>query len=176
MDLLATDASTRQLAHSVGTTQDAVTVFDPAASVPLVQTSTAVASAKAASMIATPYALEVFLPDPSLPVISIEAGASQRSRAERLAAAAVAFLKSQASPGGRFSSPIKTDADPRNETLQPFTVDQITPVQVKVFPSSALAMKPIAGALFVFLLCCVLGGRLAALRRRTRTPGRALAA
>lgn len=175
MDLLATDASTRELAQRLGVTQDEVTVVDPAASVPIVQTSTAVASAKAASVIATPYALEVFLPDPALPVISIEAGASQRSRAERLAAAAVTFLRSQASPGGRFSSAIKTDADPRSHTLQPFAVDQITPVRVKVFPSSGLAMKPIAGALFVFLLCCILGGRLASLQRRRRPHGRALA-
>jgi hypothetical protein len=176
MDLLATDASTKELAQRLGVTQDEVTVLDPNAAVPIVQTSTAVASAKAASLIATPLALEVFLPDPSLPVISIEAGASQRSRAERLLAAAVAFLKSQASPGGPFSSPIKTDADPRNHNLQPFAVDQVTPVQVKVFPSSAMAMKPIAGALFVFVLCCVLGGRGASLRRRLRPRSRALAA
>lgn len=176
MDLLASDASTREIAQRLGVTQDELTVLDPAASVPIVQTPTAVASAKAAFQIATPYALEVFLPDPSLPVITIEAGASQRSRAEQLLAAAVAFLKSQASSGGRFISPIKTDADPRSHTLQPFTVDQVTPVQVKAFPSSGLAMKPIAGALFVFLLCCVLGGRLASLRRRIRSHGRALAA
>jgi hypothetical protein len=176
MDLLASDASTRAITQRLGATQDELTVVDPSASLPTVQTSTAVASAKAASLLATPYVLEVFLSDPSLPVISIEAGAARRSGAERLAAAAVAFLKSQASPGGRFSSPIRTDADPRSETLQPFTIDQLTPVQVKLFPSSAQSLKPIAGALLVFLMCCAFGGRLASLARRLRPPSRALAA
>src|SRR5581483_3971798 len=62
MDLLATDASTKELAQRLGVTQDEVTVLDPNAAVPSVQTSTALASAKAASLIATPLALEVFLP------------------------------------------------------------------------------------------------------------------
>jgi hypothetical protein len=176
MDLLASDASTRAITQRLGVTQDELTVVDPAASLPLVQTSTAVASAKAASVLATPYVLEVFLPDPSLPVISIEAGAARRSGAQRLAAAAVAFLKSQASPGGRFTSPIRTDADPRSETLQAFTIDQLTPMQTKLFASSPQSLKPIAAALFVFLICCALGGRIASLARRLRSPGRAIAA
>ena len=126
---------------------------------------------------AAPYSLDVFLPDPTLPVISIEAGAPQRSGAERLATAAVAILKSQASPGGRFSSLIPTDADARSRTLQPFAIDQVAPVRVIVFPGSTLSLKAIAGALSVFLLWCVLGSWIASrLARRLRHRGRALAA
>ena len=110
-------------------------------------------------------------------MISIEAGAPQPSGAERLAAAAVAILKSQGSPGGRFSSLIPTDADARSRTLQPFAVDQVAPVRVMLFPASALSLKPIAGALVVFLLCIVVGARLVpGLSRRLRPHGRTLAA
>ena len=40
------------------------------------------------------------------------------------------------------------------------------------FPASTQSLKPIATALFVFVLCCILGSRLA---RRVRPRGRALA-
>ena len=137
----------------------------------------AVASAKAASLVTTPYALEVFLPDPRLPLISIEAAAPESSGAERLATAAVAVLKSQASPGGRFSSLIPTDADPRSRTLQPFAVDQVAPVRVMLFPASTLSLKAVAAALFVFVLCCVVGSRLAGLLgRRHRSSSQAIPA
>jgi hypothetical protein len=173
MDLLASDASTRELTQRLGVAQSELAVVDPSAAVPIVQTSMAVASAKSASTVATPYALEVFVPDPAVPVISIEAAAPQPSSAERLATAAVAVLKSQASPGGRFSSLIPTDADPRQQTLEPFAIDQVAPVRVMLFPASTLSLKAIAGALFVFVLCCVLGSRLA---RRPRPGSRALVA
>ncbi len=171
--LMAADASKRELANRLGVTQNELGVVDLGLSVPVIQTSMAVASAQAGSLVATPYTVDVFLPDPTLPVISIDAVAPQRSGAERLAVAAVAILKSQASPGGRFSSPIRTDADPRSRTLQPFTIHQVAPVRVMLVPASTLSLKPIAGALFVFLLCCVLGSRLA---RRLRPRSPALAA
>lgn len=172
MHLMATDASTRALASRLGVTQDEVSVVDPSLSQPTIQTSMAAAAAKGASLAATPYTLLVFLADPGLPVISIEAGALTSSGAERLANAAVAVLKSQASPGGRFSSLIPTDADPRSRALQPFAIDQVAPVRVMQFPASTQSLKPIATALFVFVLCCILGSRLA---RRVRPRGRALA-
>jgi hypothetical protein len=158
MHLIATDESTRELAHRAGVTQNELAVIDSSFTAPIIQTSTAVAVAKAASLAATPYALDVFLTDPTLPLISIEADAFDRSGAERLATAAVVILKSQGSPGGRFSSLIPTDSGGR--TLQPFVVHQVAPVRVMVFPVSALSLKALVGALFVFLLCCVVGSRL----------------
>lgn len=166
--LMATDASTRELASRLGVTQNELGVVDLRLSVPLVQTSMAVASSEAGFLAATPYSADVFLPDPTLPVISIEATAPQSSSAQRLAKAAVAILNLQASPGGRFSSSIPTDADPRRRTLQPFGIARVAPVQVMLVRASTTSLKPVAGALFVFLLCCVLGGRLAALARRLR--------
>jgi hypothetical protein len=170
--LMATDASTQALANRVGVTQKELAVVDPSLVAPTIQTSMAMGSALAASAVAAPYSLDVFLADPTLPVISIEAAAPTRSDAERLAAAAVAVLKSQASPGGNFSSAIPTDADPLAETLQPFVIDQVAPLRVMLFPASTVSLKPIAGALLVFLLCCVLGSRLAG---RLRPRSRALA-
>ena len=171
--LMATDALTRELANRLGVNQNEVQVVDPSLSAPTVQTSMAAASAEAATQAVTPYTVLVFLADPGLPVISIEAGASQSSGAKQLAAAAVAILKSQASPGGSFSSSIRTDSDPLSRTLQPFGIDQVAPVEVTVFPASTLSLKAIAGALFVFVLCCVLGSQLA---RRIRPRRRALTA
>ena len=98
--LMTTDASTRELANRLGVSQNELAVVDPSLVAPAVQTSMAVASSKAAFLALTPYALDVFLTDPTVPVISIEAGALQPAGAERLATAAVAVLKSQASPGG----------------------------------------------------------------------------
>lgn len=175
--LMATDASIRQLASRVGAPQNEVGVVDPGLSVPTVQTAMAEPSALAANEITTPYTLEVFLAGPELPLISIEAGAPQASEAKRLAAAAVALLKSEGSPGGSFSSPIKTDADPRSETLQPFALNQVAPMQVTVFPASSLSLKAVAGAMFVFLLCCILGSQLARrLPPRKRRAGRLIRA
>lgn len=169
--LMATDASTQELAERLGVTANQLAIVDLSLSVPTIQTAMASASAKAASLSAVPDTLEVFMTDPTLPVISIEAGAPQPAAAERLATAAVAILKSQASPGGRFSSPIPTDADPRSRTLQPFAIHQVAPVQVKQFQASTLSLKAMAGALFVFLLCCVLGAWLV---RRPGSRSRAL--
>ena len=61
MDLLASDASTRELTQRLGVAQSELAVVDPSAAVPIVQTSMAVASAKSASTVATPYALELSL-------------------------------------------------------------------------------------------------------------------
>jgi hypothetical protein len=171
--LMATNASTREIASRIGVNENEVQVVDPSLSAATVQTAMAAASAEAATQAVTPYTVLVFLADPGLPVISIEAGAPQSSAAERLAAATVAVLKSQASSGGSFISPIRTDSDPLANTLQPFGIDQVAPIQVKLFPASTLSLKAIAGALFVFVLCCVLGSQLA---RRIRPRRRALAA
>lgn len=171
--LMATDSSTRELARRTGVTQSEVTAVDPSLSVPSVASSTAAAVAQAASLVTTPYAVDVFLPDPATPVVSIEAGAPTPAGAERLAAATVAVLKSQASPGGRWSSSILTDADPLDRTFQAFTIDQVAPLRVMVFPAPSTSLKAVAAALFVFVLCCVLGCRLV---RRLRPRSRALAA
>jgi len=169
---MATDDSTRELAHSLGIPQTELTVFDPLLAVPTVQTSMAMAAAQA-SLVAAPYTLEVFPADPSLPAITIEAAAPQASAAERLAMAAVAILKTQASPGGHFTSAIPTDADPLSKTLQPFEIKQVAPTQLKVFHGSTLKRRGVAGALLVFVLCCILGCQVA---RRLPPRRRAVAA
>ena len=62
--LMATDASTRELANRLGVTQNELAVVDPSLLAPTVRTSMAVASAQAAPLVAAPYSLDVFLPDP----------------------------------------------------------------------------------------------------------------
>ena len=62
--LMATDASTRELAQRLGVTQNELAVVDLSFAAPIVQTSMAVASAQAASLVPAPYSLGVFLPDP----------------------------------------------------------------------------------------------------------------
>ena len=172
--LMATDASTKQLARRLGVTPHKVLVVDSDLSVPLVTTAMAQADAKAAGDVLAPYLLNVFLQNTSLPVISIEAAAPTQAGARQLANAAVDVLKSEASPPGTFSSTVKTDGG--HLTRQPFVVTQTSPVRVKVVKSTSLALKPIAAALFVFVVWCVAGTLVARRMHRPRFDERALPA
>lgn len=172
--LMATDASTKQLAQRIGVSPDKVLVVDSGLAVPLVATSMAQADAKAASEVLAPYTLTVFIQNPYLPVISIDAAAPTRADAKRLAHAAVGVLRSKASVPGTFSSTVETNAG--RLTRQPFVVTQISPVRVRALTSTSLALKPIAAALLVFVAWCISGTLLARRIRRLRFGRRALPA
>jgi hypothetical protein len=151
--LMASSSSTSQLARQLGVSADQVTVTDSAFGVPLLETAPALAAIKAATSTATPYVVTPFLTNSSLPVISIEAVGPDRAGAVRLAHAAVAVLRAQASPGGRFKSLIRTNANtPR---LQPFVADQVSPVRDTVLRASKPPIKAIGAAFFVFMLWCI---------------------
>lgn len=166
--LLATPTLTEELAGRVGVAPDQVGVADPNLDVPLLETTPALDAAKAASASAAPYVLTPFIKDNSLPVISIEAVGPNRAGAVRLARAAVVVLQSQASAGGTFTSPVKTDA--KVSKLQPFVVDQVAPIRVKVLTASKPPIKAIGAALFIFVFWCA--GVALLPSRRDRRAGR----
>lgn len=172
--LMATEASTQALARRLGVPAYQVAVFDPELSLPLVPTWTARGGATAASLIYAPYVLTVFVKDGSLPMISIEASALDRGRAKRLADAAVGVLESESSPAGHFTSLITTGG--KGASLQPFVVEPVAPVRVKVFRATALPVTAIGASLFVFLVVCTGGLLLPKLSRRIHARDRALPA
>lgn len=169
--LMATDSATDELARRVGVRADQVNVVNTALTLPLVPTAMAQAAATAANKSVAPYAVTIFVNGDVLPVISLEAAAPDRVAAERLADAAVAVLRSWASPGGRFASQIPTNVG--NSTLQPFTVTQVTPVRVKQISSSKLPKKAVAASLLVFLAWCAGAALVLRLSRRLRLQGQA---
>jgi hypothetical protein len=172
--LLATQTTTQELAQRLGVDADQVMVVDPALAQPLVPTAMAQAAATAASDNVAPYVLTAFVENSSLPIISLEAAAPSLVAAQRLADAGAAVFEAQASPGGRFVSPIATNA--YNFSLQPFVVRQVAPVRVEVVNSTALPMKAIGASLFVFLTFCAVALLLPATIRRVRAAARPLPA
>jgi hypothetical protein len=150
MHLMATDATQGQLAQRLGVARDQVAVVDVHFSVPEIPASMPQVAADAANITVAPYVLTVYRLNAALPVISIDAAAPDRAGAKRLAAAAVAVLKSQASPGGRYRSRIETDAG-SPKTLQPFVVDQVASVRVELVAGSTLSTKAL-GAAFLFFV------------------------
>lgn len=168
--LLATRSSARALARQLGIRADQISVVDPALAQPLVRTDTASAAFKVGSGIVAPYVLTPYLPNASLPVISLEAAGPDLAGAERLVGAAVAVLRSEApSQARRFTSQVLTNAD--NLRLQPFVVQQISPVKVRLVPSSSLPLKAIGGAL-LFLFAWFGGVLLLPKLRRSLRGGR----
>ena len=168
--LLATQSSTAALAHQLGIRSDQVSVVDPALALPLVRSDTASAAMKVATGVAAPYVLTPYLPNTSLPVITLEAAGPDAAGARRLATAAVAVLRSEApSDSRRFVSQVLTNAG--NLRLQPFVVDQVSPVQVKLVATSSLPLKAIGGAFF-FLFAWSGAVLLLPKLRRKMLPGR----
>lgn len=151
--LLGTDAAQRQLARQLGVRPDQVVVVDRALADPKVPASMPDRAAEAAAVTVAPYVLSVYLRNPMLPLISVEAAAPDRAAAERLAAAAVAVLKSQGSPGGRYASPVETGGGVA-QTLQAFVVEQVAPVRAKTVTASALPMKAVVAPIVLFALWC----------------------
>jgi hypothetical protein len=155
--LMATDTSIQDLARQVGVPASQVMLVDPALDQPLVATAMAQAATKAADRSSAPYALTVSVQNP-LPLISIEAAAPGRRSAVHLADAAVTLLESESSPDGPFTSEIAT-ADGVLKR-QPFVVEQVAPVRVKLLSSTSVPLKPIAASLVAFVLWCTAGALL----------------
>jgi hypothetical protein len=160
--LMATATSTDDLARRLGVSAQQVTVVDYGFLVPVLPSALPQAAAKSASLAVAPYTLTV-VEDDVLPVISLAAEAADRASATRLADAAVAVLKSQASRGGTFASHIPTGG--HGPTLQPFVVSQEAPVRVKEVTASSPPLKAIGASLFVFFVVFA-GGWLLAIRSR----------
>ena len=168
--LMATETLKKEIALRLGVRIDQVAVVDPAFLQPHVQTDTALAATKVALSVAAPYVLIAFLPTNTIPVVSIQAAALDRAGAGRLAEAAVAVLKAQASTAGSgFRSYVKTGTGvPRR---QPFSVEQVAPIRVKLLASTSLPLKPIIASFIAFLVWCAGGLLLTRLLRRLRTGG-----
>jgi hypothetical protein len=149
MHLMATDASTQNIARRVGVAADQVLVVDSNLGLPAVSTAMAQAASTAASLAVAPYTLTVAIDNNAVPVITIMASAVNPASAQRLAAAAVALLESQTSPGGSVVSGVFTGGGTGLE-LQPFKVEQIAPIRVKLLSSSSPQLKAIGASLVVF--------------------------
>jgi hypothetical protein len=166
--LMGTDATQRELARRLRVRVDEVGVIDGGFAVPDVPNMTATKAADASLPTAAPYQLTVSPLSPGLPVIMLKAAAPDRTKALRLAAAAVAVLESRRSSGGTYTSIVPTGggASPK---LQPFVVQQVTPIRVKRMTAMTLPIKQIAAALFIlgaWSTAVLLGPRL--IRRRPR--------
>lgn len=167
--LMATSSSTQQLARQLGVRPDEVMVADLNLDVPLTETALALAASKAATSTVAPYVVTPFLTNNSLPVISIEAVGPDRAGAIRLAKAAVAVLQAQASSRGSFKSLILTNAHVLK--LQPFVVDQLSPVREKMLSASKPPIMAIGAASFVFMVWCI-GVLMFSARSRTSSNRR----
>lgn len=149
--LMATQSTTQQLATRLGVGSDKVTVVDPTLSEPLISTDFATAAAKAAAAdVLTPYVLNVYLSDQTVPVITLDAAGVNTAAAVKLAQAGVAVLEAQAEPGGKLVSQVVTDAGVLGR--QRFVVNQVAPVQYKVLRTTSLPKKATGGALFVLVV------------------------
>ena len=173
--LIATDASTQDIARRLGVRADQVLVVDPTLAVPAVSTAMAQGASTAASLGVARYTLIVANDNDAVPVITIEALAINPASAQRLAAAAVALLESQASPGGRFVSHVHTGSATGSK-LQPFKVEQVAPIRVKLLSSSSTPSKAIGASGVVFAFWVAGGLLMPALIRRIRARARMLTA
>lgn len=172
--LTATEASKQDLARRIGVRSDQVGVADPSLALPTVPTNTAVAASKAALGLTTPYVLTVQLPNNALPVIALQTAAPDRSGAQRLAQAAVAVLRSQASPTGPIDTTIPSGLGlPKR---QGFVVDQVAPVRVKLLATSSVSIKAIGAPLFILVFWSAAVLLMPRLSRSIRGSRRAVAA
>jgi hypothetical protein len=167
--LMGTDAVGRDLAQRLHVRPYEVAVMDTELSVPQAPASMPVRAATAASTTAAPYVLTVEVPDPTLPLISIEAAAPTRDGAVRLAAASSAWLTAQSSlTDSPYSSMILTGGGTALKR-QRFLVQQVAPIRVKRLTQRQVPMKPIAAAVLILALswtAALLGPRV--LPRRPR--------
>jgi hypothetical protein len=172
--LMTTDALQRALARQLGVPADQVAVVDPTLNVPAAPASMPTRAAEAASLTTAPNVVTVLVPNDVLPVISVEAAAADPAGAKRLAQAAVAVLRSQASAGGSFSSQIATGG--KLLQLQPFLVEQVAPVRVKLVKATALPLKALGASLFLLVVWSAGVLLLPGAARRARGRRAALAA
>lgn len=172
-NLMTTATGTAELAHRLGVPADRVAATDSDLTTPLVQTNDAQAVATASS-VAAPFVLTVSDSTDVVPLISLQAAAPTRADAQRLAAAAVAVLKHEASPPGTFQSAVKTDGGLLRR--QPFVVDQVAPITSKATSAGSLPRKALAASLFAFVAIAGLGGVAGRLLPRRLSLRRRLAA
>jgi hypothetical protein len=155
--LMATEANKQRLAQRVGIRRQELAVVDPALAIPEIASSLPKAASQLAGVTAVPYVLTVHMDDDTMPVISIEAVAPDRSRAARLAAAAMEILKEDVPPPQppELATEEETESDAfRSDItrLQEFVVNDVGPIQSKTVVTGALPVKALGAAVFVFAL------------------------
>ena len=167
--LMTTDQTQRELAQRLHVRPDEVTVVDPMLATPIILASVPKKASDVAAVTAAPYILTLSVTNASLPMISVEAAAPDRPGAVKLAQAAVALLESHASPEGTYSSLIPTGEAAK---LQPFLVQDVAAVRVKIVTKAAVPMKQVGAPLFLlgmWVLGVLFLPRL--LRRRPQPAG-----
>jgi hypothetical protein len=150
MHLLATDESQAEIARRLGVRPDLVAVVDGSFNGPLRATSLAIAATEAGAVIGAPNVVTVYIPDYSMPVISLEAAAADVAGAKRLADVALEVLQSRSSTGGAYRSRIATGGE-ASEQRQQFNVTAIADVRAEAVTSTLLPMKAIAASMFVLV-------------------------
>jgi hypothetical protein len=165
MHLLATDESQAEIARRLGVRPDLVAVVDGSFNTPLRPTSLALSATEAGAVIGAPNVLTVYIPDYSMPVISLEAAAPDVAGAKRLADVAVEVLQSSGSNGGAYRSRIATGGE-ASEQRQQFNVTSIAEVRAKAVSETLPPMKAIAASLFVLGAWTAAVFAVAYLRRR----------
>jgi hypothetical protein len=147
--LMTSDDVRATLASRLQVEPDQVRVIDPTQALARVPASVPAAAAESAAINGSPYVLTAYLQNESLPMITLEAAAPDLDGAKRLIAAGVAYLGTQASEKGTYTSPILTGAG-KNE-LEPFTVQQTAPARAQLVVSDKGPVTAIGVAVFIFL-------------------------
>jgi hypothetical protein len=158
--LTAREASVKRIAREAGIEPARLAVSDPALGVPKAPASLPNAAAEAAIAAGqAPYLVTVYLADPLLPIISIDAQAPDHEQARRLAAAMAGELKAQApSPDEVPDVPPSVAASQAAATvpksLQGFVVEAIEPIRAKELEAGRGPVKALALSVVVFGLWC----------------------
>lgn len=163
--LMTTEGVKQALAQRLGVPHDQVAVVDPTLTAPIVQASLPQNAAETAARNFEPYVLTVFMKDASVPIISIEAAAPDRGGAARLAEAAVAVFKSDASPAGTYRSPVSIEG---TRERQGFVVEDVAPVRTRALATSQVPLKALAASVFVFVVWSACVALFPSVARRTR--------
>jgi|GEM_PF-4120079 len=146
---LTGDDVRRRLAGALRVPRDQVNVVDPTWAQPLVPASLPAGAAKAAAVSGAGYVLTPSMPDGTLPLISLQAGAPDAASAKRLLAAAVSVLAGWGNGGGPYVSPFATGGGV--EQLEPFRVQMVDPVRTQVVVSGKGAVKGVLAAIVLLL-------------------------
>jgi hypothetical protein len=139
--LLGTETAHDQLAREMGVAVGQVAVVDQELTTAANPAALPVAALLSASETPEPYVLKVATDD-SLPIVSIQTSAADRTAAARLAAAAVHVLESGASPRD-------------TPDLQGLRFEQIDPVTAVEIAGRQGRTKTAMTAVFVFCVWCI---------------------
>jgi hypothetical protein len=155
--LMTAERNKALLAARVGIRPEELAVVDPALAFPQIPSSLPKAASQMAGVTAVPYVLTVRLHDDTLPVVSIDAVAPDRRRAETLAAEAREILKAEVPPPQ--PEPEVTEQEASSDAfrsdlaqLQPFIVKDVGPVRSKAVATGTFPVKAVGAALVVFAL------------------------